>query len=60
MPLRCDTRFEKGEKKKFGKRWDRTAGRSHQKDNDTRFTVCATGADVSVLSAVLLLVLPVP
>ncbi len=50
----------KGRKKKFGKRWDRTTGRSLQKDNDTRFTICTTGADVSVDSAVLLLVLPVP
>ncbi len=49
----------KGRKKKFGKRRDRTTGRSHQ--NDTRFTICTTGADVSVDSvAVLLLVLPVP
>ncbi len=50
----------KGRKKKFGKRRDRTTGRSHQKDDDTRFTICTTGADVSVHSAVLLLVLPVP
>ncbi len=32
MPLRCDMRFEKGEKKKIGQRWDRTTGRSRQKD----------------------------
>ncbi len=57
MPLRCDMRFEKGEKKKIGQRWDRTTGRSHQKDNDTRFTICTTGSDASVDSAVLLLVL---
>ncbi len=54
MPLRCDTRFEKGEKK------DLTTGRSHQKDKDTRYTICATGADNLIDSAVLLLVLPVP
>ncbi len=35
MPLGCDMIFEKGEKKKFVKRRDRTTGRSHQKDNDT-------------------------
>ncbi len=34
-------------------------GQSRQKDDDMRFTICATGADVSVASAVLLLVLPV-
>ncbi len=54
MPLRCDTRFEKGGKKKFGKRQDQTRV---DHDNDTRFTICATGADVSADSAVLLLVL---
>ncbi len=58
MPLRCE--IWKGRKKKFGKRRDRTTGRSHQKDDDTRFTICATGANASIDSAVLLLVLPVP
>ncbi len=32
MPLRCHMRFEKGEKKKIGQRWDRTTGRLCQKD----------------------------
>ncbi len=50
----------KREKKKvWQKRRDRTTGRSHKQDNDTRFTICTTGADVSIDSAVLLLV-PVP
>ncbi len=60
MPLQCDMRFEKGEKKK-----DRPkVGSNHwsiaSKRHDSRFTICATGADASVCSAVLLLVLPVP
>ncbi len=53
-------RFEKGEKKKVRPK----AGSNHwsiaSKRHDLRFTICATGADVSVDSAVLLLVLPVP
>ncbi len=60
MPLRCDMRFEKGEKIK-----DRPkAGSNHwsiaSKRHDSWFTSCTTGADASVHSAVLLLVLPVP
>ncbi len=60
MPLRCDMRFEKGKKKK-----DRPkVGSNHwliaSKRHDSWFTICATGADASVHSAVLLLVLPVP
>ncbi len=44
----------------IGQRRDRTTGRSRQKDHDTRFNICATGADASADSAVLLLVLPLP
>ncbi len=60
MPLQCDMRFEKGEKKK-----DRPkVGSNHwsiaSKRHDSWFTICATGADALVDSAVLLVVLPVP
>ncbi len=59
MPLRCDTRFEKGEKKSSAK--DRIEPLVDRiKKTMTPFTICTTGADVSVDSAVLLLVLPVP
>ncbi len=60
MPLRCDMWFEKGEKKKVRPK----AGSNHwsiaSKRHDSWFTICATGAEASVHSAVLLLVLPVP
>ncbi len=60
MALQCNMRFEKGENKK-----DRAkVGSNHwsivSKRHETQFTICATGADASVHSAVLLLVLPVP
>ncbi len=60
MPLRCDMRFEKGEKKK-----DRPkVGSNHwsiaSKRHDSWFTICTTEADTSIDSAVLLVVLPVP
>ncbi len=58
MPLRCDTRFENGEKKVQQKAAS-NPGRLCQKDDDRRFTIYATGADVTAVSAVLLLVLPV-
>ncbi len=35
MPLRCDTRFEKGEEKKFAKKAGLKPGRSCQKDGMT-------------------------
>ncbi len=47
----------KREEKKVWQRRDRTTGRSHQKNNDSRFTICTTGADVLIDSAVLLLFL---
>ncbi len=48
------------EKKSSARRWDRTAGRSRQKRHDLWFTICVTGADTSVDSVVLLVVLSVP
>ncbi len=49
----------KREKKTVRQKAGSNLGRSLQKDNDMRFTIYATGADVSADSAVLLLVLPV-
>ncbi len=54
MPLRCDTIFENGEKGGI-EPWSIAS----KKPDDMQFTICATGGDVSVDSAVLLLVLPV-
>ncbi len=63
MPLRCDMRFEKGEKKKSSANRPKV-GSNHwsiaSKRHDLWFTICTTGADASVDSAVLLVVLPVP
>ncbi len=60
MPLRCDMRFEKGEKKKDRPKVGSNRWSIASKRYDTRFTICTTGADASVDSAVLLVVLPVP
>ncbi len=60
MPLRCDMRFEKGEKKKDRPKVGSNRWSIASKRHDTRFTICATGADASVDFAVLLLVLPLP
>ncbi len=40
----CDLKFEKGEKK-VRQKADSNPGRSRQRENDTRFTICATGID---------------
>ncbi len=60
MPLRCDMRFEKGERKKDRLKVGSNRWSIASKRHDTRFIICATGTDASVHSAVLLLVLPLP
>ncbi len=60
MPLRCDMRFEKGEKKKVRPKGGIEPLVDRVKRHCSWFTICTTGADASVGSAVLLLVLPVP
>ncbi len=57
MPLRCDMRFEKGEKIKDRPKAGSNRWSIASKRHDSWFTICATGADASVHSAVLLLVL---
>ncbi len=58
MPLRCDTRLEKGGKKSLAK-GRIEPGSIASKDGDTQFTICTTGVDVLIDTAVLVLVLPV-
>ncbi len=60
MPLRCDIRFDKGEKKKVWPKAGSNRWSIASKTHDLWFTICATGADDITDSAVLLLVLPVP
>ncbi len=60
MALRCDTRFEKGEKKKVWPKVGSNRWSIASKRHDSWFTICATGADNIIGSAVLLVVLPVP
>ncbi len=59
MPL-CDMRFEKGEKNKDRPKVGSNRWSIASKRHNTRFTICITGADALVDSAVLLVVLPVP
>ncbi len=40
----CDLEFEKGEKK-VRQKADSNLGRPRQKEHNTCFTICATGAD---------------
>ncbi len=60
MALRCDMRFEKGERKKVRPKVGSNRWSIASKRHDLWFTICATRADDFIGSAVLLVVLPVP